>query len=113
MHDFPPTVDAYTPAATSRPDTRTPSAFLWWTLRQQPDVIAINVLVGLVWMLPGTLSPFLLGRVIDTGILRGDLHATLVWAGLLTLVVLFGAVGGILQHTMAVRGWLIALYGTQ
>ncbi len=113
MHDFPPTVDAYTATATSRPDTRSPSAFLWWMLRQQPDVIAVNVLFGLLWMLPGTLSPFLLGKVIDTGILRGDLTSTLGWAGLLTVVVLFGAVGGIAQHTMAVRGWLIALYGTQ
>ena len=113
MHDFPPAVDAYTPTATSRPDTRTPSAFLWWVLRQQPDVVAVNALFGLVWMLPGTLSPFLLGKVIDTGILRGDLYATLGWAGLLTVVVLFGAVGGIVQHTFAVRGWLIALYGTQ
>jgi len=113
MHDFPPAVDAYTPTATSRPDTRTPSAFLWWVLRQQPDVVAVNALFGLVWMLPGTLSPFLLGKVIDTGILRGDLYATLGWAGLLTVVVLFGAVGGIVQHTFAVRGWLIALYGSQ
>ena len=113
MHDFPPTVDAYTSAETSRPDTRSPSAFLWWTMRVQADVVAANAFFGLVWMLPGRISPFLIGRVIDTGILRGDLQATLAWAGLLTLVVLLGAAGGIAQHTMAVRGWLIALYGTQ
>ncbi|MDQ7991780.1 MAG: ABC transporter ATP-binding protein [Propionicimonas sp.] len=113
MHDFPPAVDAYTSTETSRPDTRSPAAFLWWTLRVQADVVAVNVLFGLVWMLPGTVSPFLVGKVVDTGILAGDLQATLAWAGLLTVVVLFGAAGGIAQHTLAVRGWLIALYGTQ
>ncbi len=64
-------------------------------------------------MLPGALSPFLLGRVIDNGILRGDLHATLGWAGLLTVVVLIGAAAGSSSTPSAVRGWLIALYGTQ
>ncbi|MEA4943994.1 MAG: ABC transporter ATP-binding protein [Propionicimonas sp.] len=113
MHDFPPKVDAYTPGETSRPDTRSPAAFLWWTLRVQSDVVAIGALFGLVWLLPGTLSPFLLGKVIDTGILRGDAVATLGWAGLLTVVVVLGAAGGIAQHTLAVRGWLISLYGTQ
>ena len=112
MHDFPPRVDAYLHASTSTPDTRSPAAFLWWTLRVQADVVALNALFGLVWLLPGTLSPFLLGKVIDTGILRGDLNATLAWAALLALVVVAGAVGGIVQHTLAVRGWLISLYGT-
>lgn len=113
MHDFPPTVDAYTDAETSRPSTRTPSAFLWWTLRVQADVVAVGVLFGVAWMLPGTLSPWLIGRVIDVGILGGDAWASVGWAALLTLVVLLGAAGGIAQHTMAVRGWLISLYGTQ
>lgn len=113
MRDFPPDVDAYTGAETSRPDTRSPAAFLWWSLRVQADVVAANAGFGLLWMLPATLSPFLLGRVIDTGILRGDALATLGWAALLALVVLIGAAGGILQHTFAVRGWLISLYGVQ
>ena len=113
MHDFPPFVDAYTPAQTSRPDTRSPARFLFWLLRVQADVVAAMAVAGLFWFLPGALSPLLLGRAIDVGILRGDVWATLAWAGVLTLVILIGAAGGITQHTLAVRGWLIALFGTQ
>jgi ABC-type multidrug transport system fused ATPase/permease subunit len=113
MHDFPPDVPAYTPAETSRPDTRSPARFLAWLLRVQWDVVAAMAVAGLVWFLPGALSPLLLGRAIDSGVLRGDLWATLGWAVLLTVVILAGAAAGITQHTLAVRGWLIALFGTQ
>lgn len=113
MQDFPPTVDAYTDAETSRPDSRTPAAFLWWTLARQADVVAVSALVGVAWMAPATLTPLLLGTVIDVGILGGDPWASVGWAALLAVVVLIGAAGGIAQHTMAVRGWLISLYGTQ
>ena len=113
MHDFPPRIDAYTRAETARPDTRSPARFLLWTLRVQADVLAALALTGLAWFLPSALSPYLLGRTIDAGILRGDWTATLGWASLLALVILFGAAGGILMHTLAVRGWLISLYGTQ
>lgn len=113
MHDFPPHVDAYTPAETSRPDTRSPARFLAWLLRAQWDVVAAMAVAGLVWFLPGALSPLLLGKAIDSGVLSGDMVATLGWASLLTVVILLGAAAGITQHTLAVRGWLIALYGTQ
>lgn len=113
MHDFPPTVDAYTPAETSRPDTRSPTRFLLWVLRVQADVIVAMSIMGIFWFMPGALSPLLLGKAIDSGILRGDVRAVLGWSALLTLVILVGAAAGILQHTWIVRSWLIALYGTQ
>ncbi len=113
MHDFPPHVDAYTAAETARPDTRSPASFLAWLLRVQWDVVAAMAVAGLVWFLPGALSPLLLGKAIDSGVLRGDIWATLGWAALLAFVILCGAAAGITQHTLAVRGWLIALYGTQ
>ena len=113
MHDFPPHVDAYTPAETSRPDTRSPSRFLVWLLRVQADVVVAMAFAGLLWFMPGALSPLLLGKAIDEGILRGDLRASIGWAALLAVVIAIGAAAGITQHTLAVRGWLIALYGTQ
>jgi ABC-type multidrug transport system fused ATPase/permease subunit len=113
MHDFPPVVDAYTPAQTSRPDTRSPARFLAWLLRVQWDVVAAMSVASVFWFLPGALSPLLLGKAIDSGILRGDVGAVLGWSALLTLVILVGAAAGIIQHTLVVRGWLIALYGTQ
>ena len=113
MHDFPPRIDAYTRAETARPDTRSPARFLLWTLRVQWDVLAALSIAGLAWFLPSALSPYLLGRTIDAGILVGDWAATAWWASLLAAVILVGAASGIVMHTYAVRGWLIALYGTQ
>ncbi len=113
MHDFPPRIDAYTRAETVRPDTRSPARFLLWTLRVQFDVLIALSIAGLAWFLPSALSPYLLGRTIDAGILKGDWSATAGWAGLLALVILVGAASGIVMHTFAVRGWLISLYGTQ
>ena len=113
MHDFPPRIDAYTRAETARPDTRSPARFLLWTLRVQADVLVALAVSGLAWFLPSALSPYLLGRTIDAGILVGDWTATVGWAGLLALVILSGAASGIVMHTFAVRGWLISLYGTQ
>ena len=113
MHDFPPRIDAYTRAETARPDTRSPARFLLWTLRVQFDVLIALAVAGLAWFLPSALSPYLLGRTIDAGILVGDWAATGLWASLLTLVILVGAASGIVMHTFAVRGWLISLYGTQ
>ncbi len=113
MHDFPPRLDAYTAAATTLPDTRSPARFLAWVLRVQADVVVAMSVAGIFWFLPGALSPLLLGRAIDSGILRGDVTAVLGWSALLTLVILVGAAAGIIQHTLVVRSWLIALYGTQ
>ena len=113
MHDFPPRIDAYTRAETARPDTRSPARFLLWTLWVQSDVLAALSIAGLAWFLPSALSPYLLGRTIDAGILKGDWTATVTWAALLALVIVIGAASGILMHTYAVRGWLISLYGTQ
>lgn len=108
MHDFPPRVDA-----DERPDTRGPARFLGWMVRAQPDVFALAVITGALWQLPGALNPYLMGRAIDAGIIHGDVPATLGWATLLTLGILIAAASGIANHTVIVRSWLIALYGTQ
>ncbi|MFZ1411322.1 MAG: ABC transporter ATP-binding protein, partial [Micropruina sp.] len=113
MHDYPPVIDAFTRFETSRPDTRSPSRFLLWLLRVNSDLLAVLALTGMMWFLPGALSPFLLGKAVDEGLLRNDFGATLSWSALLAVVILIGAAGGILQHTFAVRSWLVALYGTQ
>lgn len=112
MQDFPPTVDAFTRGATDRPDTRSPARFLVWMVRVQADVVAGMVVLSILWQLPGALSPYLLGRAIDSGILDGDLRAAAGWAALLTLAIGVAVVGGVLGHTLIVRSWLIALYGT-
>ncbi|MGI8869112.1 MAG: ABC transporter transmembrane domain-containing protein [Mycobacteriales bacterium] len=112
MRDFPPVVDAYSASATAEPDTRTPGAFLRWLLRDQADVLTGNAVAGVLWYIPPTVGPFLLGKAIDKGILPGSTSGTLFWGLALLIVTMAGAMCGMLFHTMAVRGWLIALYGT-
>ena len=68
--------------------------------------------MGILWQLPLTVGPWLVGKAVDEGILAGSTSATLTWAGFLLVVTLLGAVFGISMHTLIVRGWLIALYGT-
>ena len=116
MRDFPPTFTTFLREAdgevATHPDTRSPGAFLRWHLGQQPGVIAAATGVGFLWQLPLTLGPWLVGRAVDEGILAGSSSALLRWAGLLGLVTVIGAVFGIAMHTLVVRSWLIALYGT-
>jgi ABC-type multidrug transport system fused ATPase/permease subunit len=119
MRDFPPTTTAFLPAPggsdgppLSDPDTRSPGAFLRWHLGQQRSVIVASMIVGVLWQLPLTVGPWLVGKAVDRGIVTGDWSATWLWAGLLLLVTVVGAVFGIAMHTLIVRSWLIALYGT-
>lgn len=116
LRDFPPTFTTFLPEGEGElatyPDTTSPWAFLRWHLGQQPSVIATATFVGFLWQLPMTLGPWLVGRAIDEGILAGSSTDLLLWAGLLGLVTVIGAVFGIVMHTLVVRSWLIALYGT-
>ncbi len=113
MRDFPPTTTAFLPVPDAQaPDTSSPGAFLRWHLGQQRSVIVASALVGILWQLPLTVGPWLVGRTVDRGILPGDWDAIWLWSGLLLLVTLVGAVFGIAMHTLIVRSWLIALYGT-
>jgi ABC-type multidrug transport system fused ATPase/permease subunit len=117
MHDFPPQVTTFwsagraaTPA--EAPDTRSPARFLVWLLRRQPDVIAVSLLYGVLWQLPLALGPWIFGRAVDEAILPGDAGAVAFWGLLLLAVTLVAAGFGIALHTLVVRSWLIALYGT-
>jgi ABC-type multidrug transport system fused ATPase/permease subunit len=116
MQNFPPPVSVFHPlpgeTPTSAPDLRSPSRFLLWHLRQQAPVIVSATVVGILWQLPLTVGPWLVGRAVDRGILAGSVGATLQWTGLLLVVTIVGAVFGIAMHTLVVRSWLIALYGT-
>jgi len=124
MRDFPPTTTAFEPGTVTHagsgpdrgtpgdPDTRSPGAFLRWHLREQRSVIVASTIFGILWQLPLTVGPWLVGKAVDRGILTGAWDATLTWSGLPLLVTLIGAVFGISMHTLIVRSWLIALYGT-
>jgi len=116
MRDFPPVIDTFYARGggepSAAPDTRTRARFLLWMLKLQWPVILTTTALGMFWQLPPMFGPFIFGRAVDQGIVPGDAHSTVQWAGLLLAVTLIGAVFGILMHTYIVRTWLIALYGT-
>lgn len=107
-YDFPPAIPA-----DSRPDVRSPSRFLFWLMRSYGWVVPAMTLAASSWMIPAALTPWLLGRAIDAGVGRGDASVTIVWIALLLLVIAVGVVGGIAFHTLAVRMWLLGIYGIQ
>lgn len=122
MRDFPPVVPEFTATAApagsgervtfANPDTRSASRYLWWLMLQQwPVLIVMSVLAMLQW-LPGAVGPYLVGQIIDQAILGGDRSALWRYAGGLLGLALVGVVAGVLGHTMVVRGWLFAMYGS-
>lgn len=108
MRDFPPEV-----LPGDAPTWRSPFSFLVWLVRGQAGLVALMTLLVVVWQLPSALSPMLLGRAIDAGVIARDPIATASWAALLLVAVVVGAVGGVLQHTYVVRSWVVAIYETQ
>lgn len=108
MRDFPPEV-----SAGDTPTWRSPLSFLTWLVRGQAGLVTLMTVLVVAWQLPSVLSPLLLGRAIDAGIIARDPVATLGWAGLLLIAILIGAASGILQHTYVVRSWVTAIYETQ
>ncbi|QFG69077.1 ABC transporter transmembrane domain-containing protein [Ornithinimicrobium pratense] len=111
MRDFPPTITAWTQGSSSVPDTRSPLRFLVGLLAQQWGLVVAGCVVSLLWMLPSALTPWVLGRAIDEGIVPHDGGRTWLWAGVLLLITIVGAASGVFYHTVVVRSWLIAAYG--
>lgn len=123
MRDFPPVVTAFwTPEEgrpeggpsrpDAQPDTRSPARFLRWMVRRQGALVWVALAFGVIWQLPLIVGPWIFGRAIDRGIVGDDAGAVALGAVALLLVTLFGAAFGIALHTLIVRSWLIALYGT-
>ena len=112
MRDFPPPVSAYTGDAPQSPDARSPRHLLWWLARQQGDLLAAASVFSVLWMLPTALTPWVFGKAIDEGVRPGDPGQVVLWVVVLLCITVFGASSGVFYHTVVVRSWLVALYGT-
>lgn len=112
MQDFPPEIRAYSARDGAQPDTRSPRHFLWWIVRLEGTLALVGVAISLVWMLPQVAGPWLVGRAIDDGIVGGDSGALTQWVLILLAVTIVGGLSGTVYHTVIVREWLVALYGT-
>jgi ABC-type multidrug transport system fused ATPase/permease subunit len=135
MLGFPPTVTAYTrrvradcarpkpedantaadagASVEEVPDVRGPGHFMFWLIGRQKKITALNAVVALIWLLPGAMAPYLLGRAIDDGITSGDMGQTLLWSGLLLLTIVLSVSSDSVQIVSQTAGWIIALYRVQ
>lgn len=86
--------------------------FLLWMLWQGRGYILWNLATGLLYMLPISLIPYLIGGVIDAGLVPGDLGAAAGWLAWLGVATVLCVVGGVLMHVTAVLGWIQATYRT-
>jgi len=130
MQDFPPVVPEFrTPAARSGqaagddlsaprrrrerfrdPDTRSPGRFIAWLMWQQAPLLIVSSLVGVFEWLPGSVGPYVIGKVIDEGITQRDL-STVFWLSMVLLALaLAGVAAGVTRHTLIVRTWLITMF---
>ncbi|HET9647515.1 MAG TPA: ABC transporter ATP-binding protein [Microlunatus sp.] len=122
MHDFPPVVPGSPRPAPQRgllprrdfgaPDVRGPFRFLFWLNWQQAPALAIASLLAVLEFVPGSVGPYIVGTVVDRGILPRDLSVVLAWSGLLLGLIVVGASAGVLRHTFVVRTWLVAMFAT-
>jgi ABC-type multidrug transport system fused ATPase/permease subunit len=135
MHDFPPLVpdmagldfSAYTTSAPSRRpmvrkrlprrdffdvDTRSASRFLGWLLWQQLPALVLSSLIAVIEWLPGSVGPYIVGKIVDEGIVPHDMTTVLRLSLIMFGLVIAGIVAGVLGHTFVVRTWLVAMYGT-
>ena len=97
--------------AFAHPDTRSPARFLVWLLAQQRPVLVVSALTSVLEWLPGALGPYVIGRIVDEGIVARDLGRVLELGAVLLGLVLVGVTAGVLNHTLVVRSWLIGMYG--
>ena len=93
------------------PDTRSPARFLGWLLAQQRLVLFVSAVTAVLEWVPGAIGPYVIGRIVDEGIIARDLGRVGELGLVLFGLVLVGVTAGVLNHTVVVRSWLIGMYG--
>jgi ABC-type multidrug transport system fused ATPase/permease subunit len=135
MHDFPPLVpdlagpdsSAYTTSNRrgqvvvrrrlprrdfADPETRGGARFLGWLMWQQLPALVLSSLISVIEWLPGSVGPYIVGKIVDDGIVPHDMATVLRLSLIMFGLVITGIIGSVLGHTMVVRTWLVAMYGT-
>ena len=94
-------IDAYGDPGT--PDIRSAGRYLWWLLTRQTHRAVAGALLGTTWMLLVTLTPYLLSRAIDDGLVPGDTAALTGWATALLGAGVLNAWVGTMRHRTMTR----------
>ncbi|MFL6046863.1 MAG: ABC transporter ATP-binding protein [Propionibacteriaceae bacterium] len=94
------------------PETRGGARFLGWLMWQQLPALVLTSLISVIEWLPGSVGPYIIGKIVDDGILPHDMATVLRLSSIMFGLVIIGIVASVLGHTMVVRTWLVAMYGT-
>lgn len=94
-------IDAYEDPGT--PDCRGGWSYLWWLVRRQPGRSFAGALLGSVWMVLLSATPYLMARAVDEGLERGDMGALAGWTAALVAVGAFNAWLSIMRHRTMTR----------
>jgi len=89
MHDFPPVFPDFPTPRQRRwfglpardfgaPEVRGPVRFLLWLNWQQAPALAIASLLAVLEFVPGSVGPYVVGTIIDQGILADDFSVVVV-----------------------------------
>lgn len=99
-----PYADPGTPPLTSAP------AYLWWVARKQAGLVLSAAGWGSLSFTSAAVMPFLLGRVVDTGLDQGLSRA--LWTGCLLLLAVgsLGVLANVVEHRRGVEGWIRAAF---
>lgn len=92
------------------PPLASPSAYLWWVARGQLGLVLSAIGWGSAAFVAAAVMPFLLGRVVDTGLAHGLSRE--LWTGCLTLLAVgaFQALANVVDHRRAVENWIRAAF---
>jgi ABC-type multidrug transport system fused ATPase/permease subunit len=96
----------------SNVDTRSASRFLGWLMWQQLPALVLSSLIAVVEWLPGSVGPYIVGKIVDDGIVPHDMAIVTRLSLIMFGLVIAGIIAGVLGHTVVVRTWLVAMYGT-
>jgi ABC-type multidrug transport system fused ATPase/permease subunit len=96
----------------TQPDTRSAIKFLVWLLWQQLPALLLSSLISVIEWLPGSVGPYLVGKIVDEGIIPHDLTTVVRLSLIMFGLVVTGIVASVLSHTLVVRTWLVAMYGS-
>lgn len=95
-----------TPPLTSAP------AYLWWVARRQGALVIGGALLGIASAVSQAALPFLLGRLVDSGLDEGLSRNLLTGCLLLLAVGLVQVLANVVGHRVDVENWLRAAFRT-
>ncbi len=79
---------------------------------QQLPALVLSSLIAVVEWLPGSVGPYIVGKIVDDGIVPHDMAIVTRLSLIMFGLVIAGIIAGVLGHTVVVRTWLVAMYGT-